>query len=186
VLRLEPLDPIAVQPSAAERGTILHDIIGGFVEAHPKELPHDSEAELLQRGADRFSGIADAYPELYALWWPAFVRFVPAYLEWERERRAGLSAIHVERSGSITVPIRDGRRLHAARPGGPHRVRPWRAGDHHRFQERQRALEQGGGDRVLAAAHARGRDADGGRASTAPPRPRRCPNSNTSRSAGAS
>jgi ATP-dependent helicase/nuclease subunit B len=105
VLRLEPLDAIAVQPSVAERGTILHDIIGGFVEAHPKELPHDAEAELLQRGADHFSGIADAYPELYALWWPAFIRFVPAYLEWERERRGRLSAIHVERSGSIAIPI---------------------------------------------------------------------------------
>ncbi len=108
VLRLEPLDPIAVQPSAAERGTILHDIVGGFVEAHPKELPHGSEAELLQRGADRFSVVADAYPELYALWWPAFVRFVPHYLEWERERRGRLSAIHVERSGSITIPIAEG------------------------------------------------------------------------------
>ncbi|MDB5557705.1 MAG: addB [Enterovirga sp.] len=105
VLRLEPVVAIAVQPSAAERGIILHDIVGGFVEAHPRDLPHDAEAELLQRGADRFNVIADAYPELYALWWPAFVRFVPAYLEWERERRTRLSAIHVEKSGAITVPI---------------------------------------------------------------------------------
>nr|WP_246735995.1 double-strand break repair protein AddB [Enterovirga sp. DB1703] len=108
VLRLEPLDPIAVQPSAAERGTILHEIVGGFAAAHPKELPADAEAELLQRGADRFGPIEEAYPELYALWWPAFVRFVPAYLEWERKRRARLSAIHVERSGQIAIPIADG------------------------------------------------------------------------------
>ncbi len=105
VLRLEPVDAIAVEPSAADRGNILHDIIGGFVQAYPKELPHDAHDRLLQRGADLFREIEEAYPELHALWWPAFQRFAPRYLEWERERRARLSAIHVERSGSIALPI---------------------------------------------------------------------------------
>jgi ATP-dependent helicase/nuclease subunit B len=33
---------------------------------------------------------------------------VPAYLEWERQRRGRLSAIHVERSGSLAIPIAEG------------------------------------------------------------------------------
>lgn len=105
VLRLEPLDALAVQPSAADRGTVVHDVLGAFVEAHPGDLPADAEAELLQRGADAFRPVADTYPELHALWWPAFARFVPYYLEWERERRGRLSAIHVERSGAVAIPI---------------------------------------------------------------------------------
>ena len=99
VLRLEPLDRIAVPPSSADRGTIVHDILAGFASRHPGSLPPEADQLLLQLGLDAFRPIETAYPELHALWWPAFERFMPVYLDWERERRRDLVAIHVESPG---------------------------------------------------------------------------------------
>ena len=108
VLRLDPLDPLAVPPSAADRGTILHAVLARFASAHPADLPDSAEEILLGLGAEGFASIADAYPELHALWWPAFRRMIPAYLEWERERRVGLSGLGIELSGTMEVPLGPG------------------------------------------------------------------------------
>jgi ATP-dependent helicase/nuclease subunit B len=105
VLRLDPLDGLAVQPSAADRGTILHHVLGTFAADHRGELPADAAGDLLVRGRDAFTAVRDAYPELYALWWPAFVRLVPAFVEWERERRTAGLAIQVERDGVLRMAI---------------------------------------------------------------------------------
>ncbi|MBV9077173.1 MAG: double-strand break repair protein AddB [Methylobacteriaceae bacterium] len=105
VLRLDPLDQVAVPPSAADRGTAIHAILATFATRHPAGLPPDAEAALLQIGLDVFGPLGEAYPELHALWWPAFERFVPVYLDWERERRARLSGLAVEVPGRLEIEI---------------------------------------------------------------------------------
>ncbi|TDR87341.1 double-strand break repair protein AddB [Enterovirga rhinocerotis] len=105
ILRLAPLDEVGMLPSLAERGTILHEVLAQFAAAHPGELPPGAEAELLQRGADAFRGLADAYPELHALWWPDFQRLVPHLLAWEGRRRARYGIRHLERSGELPIPL---------------------------------------------------------------------------------
>ncbi|WP_414472339.1 double-strand break repair protein AddB [Microvirga sp. M2] len=108
VLKLDALEAIAVAPSAAERGTIIHDVIGGFAERFPEALPAHAQEILLGLGEDAFAGIAEAYPELYAEWWPRFERLAAAFLDWEQMRRPGLAKVHAERSGRLAIPLPDG------------------------------------------------------------------------------
>ncbi|AWN46795.1 double-strand break repair protein AddB [Methylobacterium terrae] len=110
VLGLDALEPVAVQPSASDRGTIVHDVLGGFAERFPEALPSLDEAEQVLYGlaANAFAPIADAYPELYAEWWPRFVRLAEAFLAWEAERRPGLRRVHPETGGRWVLDIPGG------------------------------------------------------------------------------
>lgn len=108
ILRLDALDPIAQPPGAADRGTLVHGVFGGFAADYPEALPANAAEILTQRAVDAFAEVQDAYPELYAQWWPRFLRVLPDYLDWEEERRRGLKAIHAECSGSLPIPLPDG------------------------------------------------------------------------------
>ena len=53
-LGLEALEPMAVVPGAAERGSLIHKILGDFSQAHPGPLPADAAAlTLAVAGAGR-------------------------------------------------------------------------------------------------------------------------------------
>ena len=108
VLKLDPLDPVAGVPTAAERGTILHDILAGFAAEHPGHLPDHALESLLNRGQAAFGPIEDAYPELYAEWWPRFQRLATAFVVWERARRPDIVGLYPETSGSLAIPLPDG------------------------------------------------------------------------------
>ncbi|KMO33664.1 double-strand break repair protein AddB [Methylobacterium tarhaniae] len=110
VLGLDALEPVAVQPSASDRGTIVHAVLGGFAERFPEGLPALDEADqvLYALAADAFAPISDAYPELYAEWWPRFVRLAEAFLAWEAERRPGLRRVHAEAGGRWTLDVPGG------------------------------------------------------------------------------
>lgn len=108
ILKLDALDAIAVGPSAADRGTIIHDVLGGFAEAYPKALPAHALEDLLSRGTKAFADIAEAYPELYAEWWPRFTRLATEFVVWEQSRRADLIEVYAERSGKLPIPLADG------------------------------------------------------------------------------
>ncbi|MGX7707033.1 double-strand break repair protein AddB [Methylobacterium sp. Gmos1] len=110
VLGLDALEPVAVQPSASDRGTIVHGVLGGFAERFPEGLPAPDEAGevLYALAADAFAPISDAYPELYAEWWPRFVRLAEAFLAWEAERRPGIRRVHAESGGRWTLDIPGG------------------------------------------------------------------------------
>lgn len=110
VLGLDALEPVAVQPSASDRGTIVHDVLGGFAERFPEALPAPDVADqvLYALAADAFAPISDAYPELYAEWWPRFVRLAEAFLVWEVERRPSLRRVHPETGGRWALDIPGG------------------------------------------------------------------------------
>lgn len=108
ILKLDALDAIAVTPSAAERGTIIHDVLGTFAEKYPKAIPAHALEELLALGTDAFVDIAEAYPELYAEWWPRFTRLATAFVDWEQDRRPALIDVYAERSGRLSIPLPDG------------------------------------------------------------------------------
>jgi ATP-dependent helicase/nuclease subunit B len=108
VLGLDALDPIAGAPGAAERGTLLHRILGEFAAAHPKALPANALEELLQRGADLFEEEVAPYPELYAEWWPRFERLAAAFVTWDEGRRAAHAEIFPERRGALAIPLPGG------------------------------------------------------------------------------
>ncbi|WP_371826821.1 double-strand break repair protein AddB [Microvirga sp. VF16] len=108
ILKLDALDAIAVTPSAAERGTIIHDVLGQFAEQYPKALPAHAQEILLALGTDAFADIAEAYPELYAEWWPRFTRLATEFVVWEQARRPDLVEVYAERSGRLSIPLPDG------------------------------------------------------------------------------
>ncbi|MCB8819487.1 double-strand break repair protein AddB [Microvirga rosea] len=108
ILKLDALDAVAVAPTAADRGTIIHEVLGTFAKDYPRALPELALEDLLGRGADAFAGIEEAFPELYAEWWPRFTRLATAFVDWERTRRPGLMEIYPERSGALAIPLPDG------------------------------------------------------------------------------
>ncbi|HEY8382254.1 MAG TPA: double-strand break repair protein AddB [Microvirga sp.] len=105
ILKLDGLEPIAVIPSHANRGTIIHEALGRFAEAAPERLPAEPLPLLLQFGQDAFGTLADSYPELYAEWWPRFERLAVEFVKWEERRRGSIARVHPEVSGAWTIPL---------------------------------------------------------------------------------
>ena len=98
ILRLTALDPIDADPSAAERGTVIHKALDRFVKAHPDALPDDACDSLIYIGRSAFAEVI-ARPSVRAFWWPRFERIARWFVETERDRRAGLAAIASEAVG---------------------------------------------------------------------------------------
>ena len=101
ILELDAMPAIALPPGAAERGTLIHDVIGDFAKAHPGDLPPNARAQLLAAGEALFAHYA-AYPEVAAFWRPRFETIIDAYLNWEEGRRLGATRIVAETDGRIT------------------------------------------------------------------------------------
>jgi ATP-dependent helicase/nuclease subunit B len=108
ILKLDALDPIAVAPSAAERGTIIHEVLGGFASAYPKALPAHALEDLLTRGQNALASIEKAFPELYAEWSLRFERLAFEFVRWEQERRPDIAEVFPECSGKLPVTLKDG------------------------------------------------------------------------------
>jgi ATP-dependent helicase/nuclease subunit B len=108
ILKLDALEALASAPGAADRGTIIHEVLGDFAQRYPEALPAHALEILLGKGEEEFEAVAEAYPELYAEWWPRFQRLATEFVVWEQARRPDLAAIHAERSGRLTIPLADG------------------------------------------------------------------------------
>ena len=102
ILRLRPLDPVDADPSAAERGVIIHRILEAFVRGHPEALPPDAEAGLLALGRAHFVA-AGVRPGVLAFWWPRFERIARWFLGTERDRRPGFLPLATEVEGVLDL-----------------------------------------------------------------------------------
>jgi ATP-dependent helicase/nuclease subunit B len=108
ILRLRPLDPLEADPGAADRGTMIHDALDGFLRAHPDTLPPDAEHRLVALGEAAF-GAALARPAVRAFWWPRFLRIARWFIDQERTARGTIRSSRTEVSGSHEILA----------PGGP-------------------------------------------------------------------
>ena len=102
ILRLFKLDPVDADPSAAERGIIIHRILDAFVSEHPDVLPAAAQERLLALGRAHFEA-AGARPGVLAFWWPRFERIARWFLEAERNRRPGFLPLATEVEGAIDL-----------------------------------------------------------------------------------
>ncbi len=102
VLRLKPLDPIDADPGAADRGTLVHGALEGFVKAYPAALPDDVAAALLEAGSKAFEAVR-ARPGVFAFWWPRFRRIAHWVAALERTRRAGVTRAWAEQCGTLSL-----------------------------------------------------------------------------------
>ncbi|WP_460448378.1 double-strand break repair protein AddB [Alsobacter sp. SYSU BS001988] len=110
VLRLEPLEEIAGEPSAAIKGVLVHDVVGRFGKAHPTALPADPAAELVALGREAFQKSPELRdrPDVVAFWWPRFVRMAAYVAEWEKQRRLPGMTVLAEIGAKLTIPMPDG------------------------------------------------------------------------------
>jgi ATP-dependent helicase/nuclease subunit B len=104
VLKLEPLDPLDADPTAADRGSFIHDALEAFTKAFPQGLPEDAVARLLDLGRRAFGEALDR-PALRAFWWPRFERIATWFVERERLRRPLLAAPTAEAKGELFLQL---------------------------------------------------------------------------------
>ncbi len=104
ILNLQPLDPVDMPLSAADRGSAIHNALGDFTKAHATTLPADTIAVLREIGEKNFRPLMQR-PEARALWWPRFQRIVRWFSEWETARRADIAAIEAEIGGKIQIQL---------------------------------------------------------------------------------
>lgn len=103
MLELEPLEPVDAPPTAAERGSLIHDALEDFLKQHLDDLPDDAEDRLIRIGQRHFQphmsreGVA-------TFWWPRFLRIAHWFVNHERQWRArGAEPWIVESKGAFEV-----------------------------------------------------------------------------------
>lgn len=104
ILKLDPLDPVDMPLSAADRGSAIHNALGEFTETYAEALPPDIVATLRGIGAKHFAPLMER-PEAKALWWPRFQRIAGWFADWETARRDDLVRIFAETKGKIEIPL---------------------------------------------------------------------------------
>jgi ATP-dependent helicase/nuclease subunit B len=108
ILRLDPLDPVDMPLSAADRGSAIHESLGEFTREYATALPDDAVRVLRQIGEKHFAPLMEK-PEARALWWPRFQRIARWFAEWEAARRGGIATIAAEIAGEIKIPLDNAR-----------------------------------------------------------------------------
>jgi ATP-dependent helicase/nuclease subunit B len=111
ILKLEPLDPVDMPLSAADRGSAIHDALGDFTQAFARALPDDPGGMLRRIGEKHFAPLMTR-PEARALWWPRYLRIAAWFAGWEQKRRTNVSDIDAEVRGEIAIPLGAGRTFH--------------------------------------------------------------------------
>jgi ATP-dependent helicase/nuclease subunit B len=104
ILRLNPLDPVDMPLSAADRGSAIHEAIGEFTQTFASSLPDDAADVLRDIGQKYFAPLMER-PEARALWWPRFLRIAQWFSGWEIARRDRLAGIEAEIRGEIPIPL---------------------------------------------------------------------------------
>lgn len=104
ILKLNPLDPVDMPLSAADRGSAIHEAIGEFTQEFANELPADPARALRVIGEKHFTPLMER-PEARALWWPRFQRIAVWFGAWESARRAHVDGIVAEIRGEIAIPL---------------------------------------------------------------------------------
>ncbi len=111
VLRLSPLDPIAADPGAAERGSFIHDVMEKFHQRFPKGVPDGGAATFfaaLCEIATEILGPSGIAPGLRAIWWPRFVDIAGWVAAEEVRRRATLRPLAAETTGRLRIEAKGG------------------------------------------------------------------------------
>jgi ATP-dependent helicase/nuclease subunit B len=106
VLRLALIDEVDAAPGAAERGTVIHNVLREFSERFATDLPSDPAGALIEMGKKHFAALEN-FPEARAFWWPRFQRIAQWLGGWEAGRRANFDLIAAEIRGQIEIPLAD-------------------------------------------------------------------------------
>lgn len=101
ILKISPLDELEMEINAAEKGSLFHDILHQFSLCYEGEIGGDALPLLINIGENRFVEIKNSWPELYAFWWPRFLRVAEWFLNQEAVRRNNNPTIYAEIKGQM-------------------------------------------------------------------------------------
>jgi ATP-dependent helicase/nuclease subunit B len=107
ILHLKALEAVERDVSPRETGLAWHAALQEFVEAYPTgALPSEARERLLSIARARFALLRE--DPAFALHWPNIEKGLDFFLAFEREARAGIAQIWVERQGAISAPLDNG------------------------------------------------------------------------------
>ncbi|HVV26398.1 MAG TPA: double-strand break repair protein AddB [Rhizomicrobium sp.] len=102
VLKLRPLDALDEAIGPLERGTALHKALELFIGRYRNDLPEDAALQLAAI-ADRVFEDAGIPKAALAIWRPRFLGAARGFVEFERARRGGITASHLEVRGKLAI-----------------------------------------------------------------------------------
>jgi ATP-dependent helicase/nuclease subunit B len=102
ILRLYGLAPLAGEPDAALRGTIVHLALMRFTRAHPGKLPNDIAAALMRHASDLFKQFGDNV-RIRAFWECQIANFARWFAATESRRRGGVEKVLAEVRGELAI-----------------------------------------------------------------------------------
>lgn len=104
ILKLKKLDDLEEQADAAQRGTMMHDVLDQFVQDHPHALPEDAQDRLITLGHDMLADKLES-PRLWGFWWPRFERLADWFVSHERQWRLTAKPEKTEIEGTAILDI---------------------------------------------------------------------------------
>ena len=105
ILKLKPLEEIDEEPTPAERGLIIHDILERFAKKHHAQLPKNALDELIAIGRELFAN-ASQKQIVRAFWQPRFEDMAQQFIALEKNTlRRDNPRILTEVEGQISLPI---------------------------------------------------------------------------------
>ncbi|HWA18450.1 MAG TPA: double-strand break repair protein AddB [Devosia sp.] len=107
VLKLRKLEPLGSEPSARERGNMIHKVFETFVAKGLSFRAPEARGQMLEMAREAFKGL-DAVGERRDIWLKRFERAADLFLEWERERHGGIAARAAESKGLWELPLAGG------------------------------------------------------------------------------
>lgn len=107
ILKLYPLAGLDEEPSAAERGTIIHDILNDYLKIQDRGNDRSIEYQRLSHIADQHFAKMSNRPGLLAFWRPAFDKSAEFFLDEYLARKALIEKTYTEISGELTIAAKD-------------------------------------------------------------------------------
>ena len=106
ILKLKPLKEIDEEPTPAERGLIIHDILERFTKKYHAQLPENALDELIAIGRELFAG-APQKQIVRAFWQPRFEDMAKQFIALEKNiLRQDDPQILTEIEGQISLRIK--------------------------------------------------------------------------------
>ncbi len=108
VLKLRALEALDQVPGAAERGTVIHDVLDAYTREASAGSVADPAGRLVALGREHFAPYWDD-PTVRAVWWPRFLRIAAWFAVADDERRQNFVTAHAERLGHLEFDTPAGR-----------------------------------------------------------------------------
>lgn len=100
ILGLVPLEPVDDSPTAAKKGTLLHDALEAYLKGDGPTEGEAGLARLIGCGRDAFRQV-ETQPTVYAFWWPRFLAIADWFVAHEADRAPEMQTLAVEAWGEL-------------------------------------------------------------------------------------